>query len=262
MIEIQRTEKNNMNEFIGKVALVTGGTAGIGRATALAFAKAGAKVALTGRREKEGGEVVAEIYALGGEAIFIRTDITKAADVKEMVDKTVATFGRLDYAFNNAGVEQAMMPLAQQTEEVFDQVINTNVKGVWLSLQHEIPAMLQTGGGAIVNTSSVAGLIGMPTVEIYIASKHAVEGLTKSAALEFAKQNIRINNVAPGAIETRMYKNFAATPEMQKYMASLHPIGRIGQPDEVASAVLYLCSDGASFITGQTIPVDGGFTVQ
>ncbi len=251
-----------MTQFTGKVALITGGTAGIGRATAIAFAKEGAKIALSGRREKEGGEVVAEIKALGGEAIFIRTDITKAAEVKAMVDTTVATFGRLDYAFNNAGVEQAMTPLAQQTEEVFDQVINTNVKGVWLSMQHEIPAMLQSGGGAIVNTSSIAGLIGMPTMEIYIASKHAVEGLTKSAALEFAKQNIRINNVAPAAIETRMYKEFANTPQTQQYMISLHPIGRIGQPEEVASAVLYLCSDGASFITGQTLPIDGGFTAQ
>ncbi len=251
-----------MSQFAGKVALITGGTAGIGRATAIAFAKEGAKVAITGRREKEGGEVVAEIKELGGEAIFIRTDITKAADVKAMVDQTVETFGRLDYAFNNAGIEQPMTPLTQQTEEVFDQVINTNVKGVWLSLQHEIPAILQTGGGAIVNTSSVAGLVGMPSIEIYIASKHAVEGLTKSAAMEFAKQNIRVNAVAPGAIETRMYRDFVPTPEAKQYLASLHPVGRIGQPEEVASAVLYLCSDGAAFITGQTIPIDGGFTAQ
>ncbi len=251
-----------MGNMTGKVALITGGTAGIGHATALAFAKEGAQVAISGRREKEGSEVVAEIKALGGEAIFVKTDITKEADVKAMVEKTIEAFGRLDYAFNNAGVEQPATPIAKQTEELFDHVMNTNVKGVWLSQKYEIPALLKTGGGAIVNNSSVAGLIGMAGVGIYNASKHAVIGLTKATALEVAKKNIRVNSVAPAAIETRMLTDFMATPEMMKMMESLHPIGRIGKPDEIAQAVIYLCSDKASFITGQTLAVDGGFTAQ
>ena len=251
-----------MGDMTGKVALITGGTAGIGHATAIAFAKEGAQVAISGRREKEGNEVVAEIIALGGEAIFIKTDITKESEVKAMVEKTIEVFGRLDYAFNNAGVEQPATPIAKQTEELFDLVMDTNVKGVWLSQKYEIPAMLKTGGGAIVNNSSVAGLIGMAGVGIYNASKHAVIGLTKATALEVAKKNIRVNSVAPAAIETRMLTEFMNTPEMMKMMESLHPIGRIGKPDEIAHTVVFLCSDKASFITGQTLAVDGGFTAQ
>ena len=251
-----------MGDMTGKVALITGGTAGIGHATAVAFAKEGAQVALSGRREKEGNEVVAEIKALGGEAIFIKTDITKEADVKAMVEKTIEAFGRLDYAFNNAGVEQVATPIAKQTEELYDLVMNTNVKGVWLSQKYEIPAMLKTGGGAIVNNSSVAGLIGMAGVGIYNASKHAVIGLTKATALEVAKKNIRVNSVAPGGVETRMLSDFLNTPELIKMMESMHPIGRIGQPDEIAQAVIYLWSEKSSFITGQTLAVDGGFTAQ
>ncbi len=251
-----------MSQFTGKVALVTGGNAGIGRATALEFAKQGAKVVVSGRREKEGSEVVAEIKALGGEAIFIKTDVAKESDVKAMIEQTLAAFGRLDFAFNNAGIEQALTPLPDQTEETYNQIMDINVKGVWLSLKHEIPAMLKTGGGAIVNNSSIAGLVGMATAPIYIASKHAVVGLTKSVALEYAKQHVRVNSVAPAAIETRMYKDFANTPEMQQMLEAAHPIGRIGQPEEIASAVIWLCSEGASFVTGQTIAVDGGYTAQ
>src|SRR5262245_56139881 len=166
-----------MKQFQGRVALITGGTAGIGRATALAFAREGARVVITGRREKEGNEVVDEIKQLDGEAIFIKTDVAKEADVKAMVEKTIATFGRLDFAFNNAGVEQPITPLTEQTEETYNQVMDINVKGVWLSMKYEIPAMLESGGGAIVNNSSVAGLIAMGGVDIYIASKHAVIGL-------------------------------------------------------------------------------------
>jgi NAD(P)-dependent dehydrogenase (short-subunit alcohol dehydrogenase family) len=246
----------------GKVALVTGGTSGIGRATALAFARAGAKVVVSGRREKEGQQVVDEIKRAGAEGIFIRVDVSNEADVKALVQRTIETYRRLDYAFNNAGVEQAMTPLTEQTEETFEQVMNVNVKGVWLSMKHEIPALLKTGGGAIVNTASVAGLIGFPNMSIYIASKHAVIGLTKSVALEYAKQNVRINAVAPAAIETRMYEEVAATPEIKQMFTAAHPVGRIGQADEVANAVIYLCSDGASFITGHTLTVDGGYTAQ
>ena len=246
----------------GKVALITGGTAGIGRETALAFAREGAQVAISGRREKEGGEVVAEIKALGGAAIFIKTDITQEAEVKAMVEKTVEAFGRLDYAFNNAGVEQSYAPTTEQTAELYDHVMNTNVKGVWLSQKYEIAALLASGGGAIVNNASVAGLIGMAGVGIYVASKHAVIGLTKATALEYARRGIRVNAVAPAAIETRMISDFAKTEELQKKMASMHPIGRIGKPTEIAEAVVFLCSGKASFITGETLAIDGGWTAQ
>jgi NAD(P)-dependent dehydrogenase (short-subunit alcohol dehydrogenase family) len=251
-----------MSEFTGKVALITGGNAGIGRATAIEFAKHGAKVVITGRREKEGHEVIAEIKALGGEAIFAQTDVSKESDVKAMIERTLQTFGRLDYAFNNAGIEETLTPLSNQTEETYDQIMDINVKGVWLSLKHEIPAMLKTGGGAIVNSSSIAGLVGFAMAPIYVASKHAVIGLTKSIALEYAKQNVRVNAVAPGSIETRMLRDFASAPEVRQMLEAGHPMGRIGQPKEVASTVIWLCSDGASFVTGQTLAIDGGYTVQ
>jgi NAD(P)-dependent dehydrogenase (short-subunit alcohol dehydrogenase family) len=251
-----------MSQFAGKVALITGGNAGIGRAAALEFAKHGAKVVVSGRREKEGHDVIAEIKALGGEAIFVKTDVSKESDVKVMIAQTLAAFGRLDFAFNNAGVEQVLTPLPDQTEETYDQIMNVNVKGVWLSLKHEIPAMLKTDGGAIVNNSSVAGLVGFAMAPVYVASKHAVIGLTKSVALEYAKQNIRVNAVAPGAIETRMFRDFATAPEVRQMLESAQPMGRIGQPQEIASTVVWLCSDGASFVNGQTFPIDGGYTAQ
>ena len=251
-----------MSEFTGKVALITGGNAGIGRATAIEFAQHGAKVVITGRREKEGHEVIAEIKALGGEAIFAKTDVSKESDVKAMIERTLETFGRLDCAFNNAGIEETLTPLSNQTEETYDQIMDINVKGVWLSLKHEIPAMLKTGGGAIVNSSSIAGLVGFAMAPVYVASKHAVIGLTKSIALEYAKQNVRVNAVAPGSIETRMLRDFASAPEVRQMLEAGHPMGRIGQPKEVASTVIWLCSGGASFVTGQTLAVDAGYTVQ
>src|SRR6184192_1542237 len=254
--------ENLTSHVAGSVVLITGGNAGIGRAAALEFAKQGAKVVVSGRREREGEEVVAGIKASGGEAIFVRADVSKERDVKAMIDRTLATFGRLDCAFNNAGIEQALTPLPDQTEETYDQIMNVNVKGVWLSLKHEIPAMLKTDGGAIVNNSSVAGLIGFAMAPVYVASKHAVTGLTKSVALEYAKQNIRVNAVAPGAIETRMFRDFATAPEVRQMLESAQPMGRIGQPQEIASTVVWLCSNDASFITGQIFPIDGGYTAQ
>jgi NAD(P)-dependent dehydrogenase (short-subunit alcohol dehydrogenase family) len=199
---------------------------------------------------------------VGGEAIFVKTDVSKERDVYAMIERTLATFGRLDYAFNNAGIEQVLTPLPDQTEETYDQIMDINVKGVWLSLKHEIPAMLKTGGGAIVNNSSVGGLIGFAMAPVYVASKHAVIGLTKSVALEYAPQHVRVNAVAPGAIETRMFRDLTAAPEVRQMLESAQPMGRIGQPEEIASTVVWLCSDGASFVTGQTVPIDGGYTAQ
>jgi len=252
-----------MGSFQGKVALVTGGTSGIGRASAVAFAREGAKIVITGRREREGQETVDLIKKAGGEATFIKTDVAKERDVKAMVEETVKTYGRLDYAFNNAGIEGNIAPLVEQSIDNYEAVLGINVKGVFLSMKYEIPEMLKTGGGAIVNMSSVGGLIGFPGMSLYIASKHAVLGLTKSAALEHAKSGIRINSVCPAAIETVMVDRFVGKEgESRQQLAGMHPIGRMGKPEEIASAVLYLCSDGASFITGQSLTVDGGFTAQ
>jgi NAD(P)-dependent dehydrogenase (short-subunit alcohol dehydrogenase family) len=249
--------QNSNNGFTGKVALVTGGTSGIGKATAIAFARAGAKVVLTGRREKEGTQVVAEIKKLGGDATFVRADVAKDGDVKKMIDFTIDKYGKLDIAFNNAGVEW-MGPLDQATEAEYRRIFDINVWGVLNSMRHEIPAMLQNGGGAIVNTSSVAGHVGLAQVSVYIASKHAVEGLTKSVALEFAKQNIRINAIAPGVIATEMFDRFASD-EFRKQIPSIVPVARIGAAEEIAAAVLYLASDAAKFTTGASLVVDGGY---
>jgi NAD(P)-dependent dehydrogenase (short-subunit alcohol dehydrogenase family) len=249
-----------MSTFKGKVVLVTGGTSGIGAVTAAAFAKEGGKVVISGRREQEGLAVVEGIKKAGGEAHFVRADVAVEADVKKLVEATVAKYGRLDVAFNNAGVE-LVAPLLEFDEAAYRRVFDINVLGVFLSLKYEIPAMLKTGGGSIVNTSSVAGRVGMPGAGIYIASKHAVEGITKTAAVEFAKQGVRVNAVAPGAIQTDMIDRFAGSEEGKSHLASMHPIGRIGRAEEVASAVLYLASDAASFVTGVSVPIDGGLVV-
>ena len=252
-----------MNEFHGKVALVTGGTSGIGRAAAIAYAKEGAKVVVAGRRAAEGEETVRLVRAQGGEALFVPTDVAQEAQVKNLIGRTLQQFGRLDFAFNNAGIEQTPTPLVEQTVETYDQVMDINVKGVWLCMKHEIPAILKTGGGSIVNTSSGLGVIGIPGVEIYAASKHAVIGLTKSAALEFGKQGIRINAVLPAVIETDMFQRFAGEkPEFRDQMTALHPIGRIGKPEEIAEAAIWLSSSKSSFVTGHSLLVDGGFTAQ
>ena len=248
---------NNGKTFEGKVALVTGGTSGIGKATAIAFARAGAKVVLTGRREKEGAQVVAEIKKLGGEAAFVRADVAKDGDVQAMVKYSVDKFGKIDIAFNNAGVEWSG-PLEKASEAEYRRIFDINVWGVLNSMRHEIPAMLRNGGGAIVNTSSVAGHVGLAQVSVYIASKHAVEGLTKSVALEFAKQNIRINAIAPGVIQTEMFDRFAGD-EMRGQIVSSVPVQRVGAADEIAAAVLYLASDAAKFTTGTSLVVDGGY---
>jgi NAD(P)-dependent dehydrogenase (short-subunit alcohol dehydrogenase family) len=252
-----------MNAFQGKVALVTGGTSGIGRAAAIAYAREGAKVVVAGRRAAEGQETVRLVQAQGGEGFFVTTDVSKAAQVKELVDRTMQKFGRLDFAFNNAGIEQEPTPFLEQDEETYDRVMDINVKGVWLSMKYEIPAMLKTGGGSIVNTSSSLGVVSMPGIEIYTASKHAVIGLTKSAALEFGKQGIRVNAVLPAAIETDMLQRFVGDKaETRAFIMDKHPIGRIGKSEEIADAAIWLSSSKSSFVTGHSLLVDGGFTAQ
>jgi NAD(P)-dependent dehydrogenase (short-subunit alcohol dehydrogenase family) len=251
-----------MKTLQDKIALVTGGTTGIGRATAIALAKAGAKVVVSGRRAAEGEETVRLVRAAGGEAMFVKADVAVAGDVANLVAATVRTYGRLDIAFNNAGIESSVIaPTADQDDADFDRVFAINVKGVYLSMKHQIPAMLKGGGGAIINTSSVAGVIGMPGAGPYVASKHAVIGLTKNAALEYGKLGIRVNAVAPAAIETPMLDRFTESVP-RDFLTSMHPIGRIGKPEEIADAVVWLASSQASFVTGQTIAVDGGFTAQ
>ncbi len=251
-----------MKQFEEKVAIVTGGTSGIGRATAIAYARDGAKVVVTGRREEMGAETVRLIEAAGGGGLFIQTDVRNEAEVKAMVEKTISAFGRLDYAFNNAGVEQGMTKLEDTLEKYYYKVFDTNVKGVWLSMKYQIPEMLKVGGGSIVNCSSVTGEVAMAKIPLYVASKHAVIGLTKGFALDYAQKNIRVNNVAPAAIETDMIGRLGSSDEVKNYLNSLHPIGRIGKPEEVADAVIWLSSDKSSFVTGQTILVDGGYTIQ
>ncbi len=251
-----------MASLSGKVAIVTGGSSGIGKATAIAFAREGAKVVVASRREKEGQETVKQVQSAGSEGFFIKTDVSKETDVSAMVEKTIATYGHLDYAFNNAGIEQIPTPLVEQTEETFDQVMDINVKGVWLCMKHQIPQMLVSGGGAIVNMSLIAGMIGAPGLPIYVASKHAVLGLTKSVALEYAKEGIRINAVCPGMIETDLLDRAFANQEVKERLIAMHPIGRVGKPEEIAEAVVWLCSDKASFVTGQSLPLDGGYVAQ
>ena len=246
-------------ELQGKVALVTGGTSGIGREAAVLFAKAGAKVVVSGRREKEGNETIALIRAAGGDGLFVQSDVSRAAEVAALVLKTVEKFGRLDVAFNNAGIEGIGCPSSSSRED-WDSTIDINLKGVWLCLKYEIQQMLtQGGGGAIVNMASVAGWIGSAGAATYCASKHGVIGLTKAAALETARNGIRVNVVCPAVIETPMGERLFGAPDKHKYALGFHPIGRFGKPLEVAEAVLWMCSDRASFMTGQSLVLDGGF---
>ncbi len=252
------------SEFKGKVALVTGGTSGIGKATALALAQSGANVIITGRRAPEGEAVAEKARSFGVRAQFVQGDVTNERDVERAVSEALKINGKLNYAFNNAGLELGNVVTTDSTAEQYRQVFDINVLGVLLSMKHEIKAMLASGGGSIVNTSSVAGSIAMPGAGIYVATKHAVNGLTKSAALEVAKNNIRVNTVSPAAIDTDMITRFTGNrnPDAMNWLTSMHPIGRIGKPEEIARPVLFLLSNDASFITGQDLLADGGFTAQ
>ena len=247
--------------FSGQVAMVTGAANGIGRATALAFATEGLKVVVSDVDTAGGEETVQLIRNTGGEACFIRCDVARDAEVRALMEGTLAAYGRLDYAFNNAGIEIEKGRLAEGAEAEFDAIMGVNVKGVWLCMKHQIPLILAQGGGAIVNTASVAGLGAAPKMSIYAASKHAVIGLTKSAAIEYAKKKLRVNAVCPAVIDTDMFRRaYEADPKKAEFAAAMHPVGRIGRVEEVAAAVLYLCSDAAGFTTGHALAVDGGAT--
>lgn len=248
-----------ISQLSGKVALVTGAGSGIGRATALAFARQGAKVVIADVAADAGEETAALARAENTDALFVRTDVSQRADVEALVQAAVDQYGRLDYAHNNAGIPGPQALLADYGEETWDQVIATNLKGIWLCMKYEIQQMLRQGGGSIVNTSSVAGLRGSQGVSAYVASKHGIIGLTRAAALEYARDGIRINAIAPGTIQTPMLDRFTGGDELTlEQFAKSEPVGRLGSPDEVAQAVLWLCSDSASFVTGATIAVDGG----
>jgi len=249
--------------FAGKVALVTGASSGIGRATALAFAREGAKVVVSDVVVDGGNETVQLIKKAGGEAIFVKADVAETADVESLVQQTVATYGRLDCAHNNAGISGPLTTVTDTAESKWDRVIAINLKGVWMCMKYELQHMSKQGSGAIVNTASGAGLVGIAGASAYVASKHGVLGLTKTAALEYAKQGIRVNAVCPGVIETPMVQRLTDRhPSAAEAMVAGHPIGRVGKPEEIAEAVIWLCSEAASFVTGLAMSVDGGYVAQ
>lgn len=242
-----------------RVALITGASSGIGRAAAIAFAREGVKVVACSRRESEGEKTVRMIRDAGGEATFIQADISKAGEVAALIDGTVSRYGRLDYAFNNAGIGGPITPLPDYTEENWNEVIDIDLKGTWLCMKYEIAQMLKQGGGSIVNTASVAGLVGVDWgIAPYVAAKHGVVGITKAAALEYAQKNIRVNAICPGVIKTAIIEPLGDTEPL----GNLHPMQRIGDPEEVAETALWLCSDNSSFITGQTLAIDGGWVAR
>lgn len=253
------------DEFRGKVALVTGAGSGIGRTTALAFASQGARVVVSDINPAAGEETVRQIGEAGGEAIWVATDVSDEAQVQALVGQAVKTYGQLDYAFNNAGVTQNSQPLAEQPSDTYDKLFDVSVRGVWLSMRAEIDQMVRQGHGAIVNMGSMSAVVGIAGLSTYTGTKHAVLGLTRGAALDYAKQGIRINAVGPGTIDTPMIQRFielAGSDAVMEPIRAAHPIGRTGRPEEVAEAVLWLCSDTSSFVLGQILMVDGAYSIQ
>lgn len=247
----------------GKVALITGGSTGIGRATAQIFAREGAQVGVADVNAEGAEETVRLIRTAGGAALFIRADVSQAADTEAMVRTVVETYGRLDCAFNNAGIEGEMQSTQDYSEAAWERVMGINLKGVWLSMKAEIQHMLGHGGGAIVNTASAAGLVAVPSLSAYVAAKHGVVGLTKTAALEYAKAGIRVNAVCPGGVDTPMVQRvFGSSQELAEAAIASEPVGRLAQPAEIGEAVAWLCSDAASFVTGHPMAVDGGMVAQ
>lgn len=253
-----------MEDFTGRVALITGGTSGIGASACFSFARRGAKVVLTGRRQLEGETVASSIRELGGDALFIQADVAVPEQVQNLLRKTIEQFGRLDYAFNNAGVEGEKGRTDEATIDNWDRTMAVNLYGVWYSMKYEIPEILKTGGGSIVNMSSGAGISGGVGIPAYIASRHAVVGLTKSAALEYADKNIRINAVCPGSVKTpmhyRLWGEGQSIEETDTHIGGLHPLGRVADPEEIAEATTWLCSDNASYVNGHALVLDGGWT--
>ena len=246
-----------------KVALVTGAGSGIGRQSALTFAREGAKVVVADRMIEGGEETVHLIRELGGEATFARVDVTKAAEVEAMVERALEAYGRIDAAHNNAGIESRIATTVDCSEENWDRVIETNLKGVWLCMKYEIPHMVAQGGGVIVNTSSVVGLVGQRDIAPYVASKHGVIGLTKTAALEYAQFGLRVNAVCPAIVSTPMLERFTGgDPEVVADLTAMYPAGRLASPEDVAEAVIWLCFDGASYINGHALIIDGAFSAQ
>ena len=260
---LRRRVNLEIRMYEGKVVLVTGGTSGIGQATALAFGREGARVVIAGRREDRGHSVEEEIIKAGGDAVYIRTDVRLPKEIEGLFKAILDEYGRLDFAFNNAGASPPHMPpTAKVTLEDWDRVMETNLRGTWLCMKHEIAQMLKQGGGVIVNTASVLGFRGDAGLAIYCASKHGILGLTKTAALECAKKNIRINAICPGPIRTEMLESGVPFfPKMMEFIQERTPMKRIGKPEEIAGAVLWLCSDEAAFMTGKEISIDGGQTI-
>ncbi len=251
-----------MKTLEGKVVIVTGGSSGIGQEVSLELARQGAKVAVSSRREAEGNQTVEQIRAFGGEATFIRCDVTMARDVEALVERTVSTFGRLDGAFNNAGQMVFGPSVVDLPEEDFDRMVSVNLKGIFLSLKYEIPALLRSGGGAIVNCASIGAFVSNPGQAAYSATKAGIVGLTRGAALDFGPKGVRVNAVCPGLIRTDMVKDIMANPQVEAYATGLHPVGRVGKVQDVAPMVAFLLSDQAAWTTGQTFIIDGGFSSQ
>ncbi|MDH4068002.1 MAG: glucose 1-dehydrogenase [Dehalococcoidia bacterium] len=250
-----------MSTFAGKVALVTGGSSGIGRASAIKFGQHGAKVVVAARREKEGNETVEMLRRAGGEVMFVQTDVRIASQVENMVNQTLKKYGRLDIAFNNAGVGGIMARLVRTTEEIFDEVADTNFKGVWLSMKYEIPVMQKQGGGVIINNASIAGVSTAERLGVYSGSKHAIVAISNAAATEYGRDNIRVVAICPGWINTRMTEELRAQKDADALIQSSVPLKRIGEPEEVAETVIWLASDAASYVSGGAFIVSGGMGV-